>query len=229
MKILIIVPAYNEEESILNTVDDISQQHPEVDVLVINDASKDKTREILRDNHIRHLDLPINLGIGGGVQAGYLYAYENGYDIAVQMDGDGQHPASELDKIVNCIKAGEANIVVGSRFVTKDGFQSSLLRRIGIKFLSELIYLCTKCKVLDVTSGYRAVDRKYIEIFSREYAQDYPEPEALVTAAKYGAIVKEVPVIMKERQGGVSSISPLKSAYYMVKVSLAIILQKMAK
>lgn len=229
MKILIIVPAYNEEESILNTVEDISQQHPEVDVLVINDASKDKTREILRDNHIRHLDLPINLGIGGGVQAGYLYAYENGYDIAVQMDGDGQHPASELDKIVNCIKAGEANIVVGSRFVTKDGFQSSLLRRIGIKFLSELIYLCTKCKVLDVTSGYRAVDRKYIEIFSREYAQDYPEPEALVTAAKYGAIVKEVPVIMKERQGGVSSISPLKSAYYMVKVSLAIILQKMAK
>lgn len=226
MRTLIIVPAYNEEDSILNTVNDIKQCHPEVDILVVNDASKDKTKEILRNSNIRHLDIPINLGIGGGVQSGYLYAFEHDYDIAVQMDGDGQHPASELDKILLPIKKNEADMVVGSRFVDKNGFQSSILRRLGIKFLSSLIYICTRKRILDVTSGFRAVNRKYIEIFSREYAQDYPEPEALVVAANKNARICEVPVIMRERQGGVSSISPLKSIYYMIKVSLAIFIRK---
>ena len=224
-----MIPAYNEQEAILDTVRDLSLHHPEVDVLVINDASVDATRKILRENRINHLDLPLNLGIGGGVQTGYLYALENGYDIAVQIDGDGQHPASELNKIIQPIIEGKANVVVGSRFVEKDGFQSSALRRIGIKFLSRMIYITTKLKVADVTSGYRAADRKYIEIFAKEYAQDYPEPEALVTIAKTGGTVAEVPVIMKERQGGVSSISPLKSIYYMIKVSLAILIRNMAR
>ena len=224
-----MIPAYNEQEAILDTVRDLSLHHPEVDVLVINDASIDATKKILRENNINHLDLPLNLGIGGGVQTGYLYALENGYDIAVQMDGDGQHPASELNKIIQPIIEGKANVVVGSRFVEKDGFQSSALRRIGIKFLSGMIYINTKLKVADVTSGYRAADRKYIEIFAKEYAQDYPEPEALVTIAQTGGTVVEVPVIMKERQGGVSSISPLKSIYYMIKVSLAILIRNMAR
>lgn len=229
MKTLVIVPAYNEEESILNTVNDVILQYPNIDVLVINDASKDGTRDILKKNNINHLDLPINLGIGGGVQSGYLYAYENDYDIAVQMDGDGQHPASELSKLLLPIENKEANVVIGSRFVIKDGFQSSMIRRIGITILGSLIFLCTKQRVLDVTSGFRAVDRKYIEIFSKEYAQDYPEPEALVTAAKTGAKIVEVPVIMKERQGGKSSISPIKSIYYMIKVSLAILIQNISE
>ena len=216
--------SYNEEDAILNTVTDIIREHPEVDVLVVNDASKDKTRDILRTNNIEHLDVPINLGIGGGVQLGYMYAFENGYDIAVQMDGDGQHPSSELNKVVQPIIDGEADVVIGSRFVVKDGFQSSAMRRLGIKFLSGLIYIITKQKVLDVTSGYRAVNRKFIQIFSREYAQDYPEPEAIVLAAKKGARIMEVSVIMKERQGGVSSISSIKSIYYMIKVSLAILI-----
>ncbi|MBR3824418.1 MAG: glycosyltransferase family 2 protein [Lachnospiraceae bacterium] len=229
MRTLVMIPAYNEQEAILDTVRDLRLHHPEVDVLVINDASVDATRKILRENSINHLDLPLNLGIGGGVQTGYLYALENGYDIAVQIDGDGQHPASELNKIIQPIIEGKANVVVGSRFVEKDGFQSSALRRIGIKFLSRMIYITTKLKVADVTSGYRAVDRKYIEIFAKEYAQDYPEPEALVTIARTGGTVAEVPVIMKERQGGVSSISPLKSIYYMIKVSLAILIRNMAR
>ena len=229
MRTLVMIPAYNEQEAILDTVRDLRLHHPEVDVLVINDASVDATRKILRENSINHLDLPLNLGIGGGVQTGYLYALENDYDIAVQMDGDGQHPASELNKIIQPIIEGKANVVVGSRFVEKDGFQSSALRRIGIKFLSRMIYITTKLKVADVTSGYRAVDRKYIEIFAKEYAQDYPEPEALVTIARTGGTVAEVPVIMKERQGGVSSISPLKSIYYMIKVSLAILIRNMAR
>ena len=169
MRTLVIIPAYNEQESILDTVQDLRLHHPEADVLVINDASVDATRKILRENNINHLDLPLNLGIGGGVQTGYLYALENDYDIAVQMDGDGQHPASELNKIIQPIIEGKANVVVGSRFVEKDGFQSSALRRIGIKFLSGMIYINTKLKVADVTSGYRAADRKYIEIFAKEY------------------------------------------------------------
>lgn len=184
MKILVIIPAYNEEKSILTTVQTLRNIHPEVDAIVVNDASKDKTKKILSENHIHYIDLPVNLGIGGGVQTGYMYAYRNGYDVAIQMDGDGQHPASELDKIIAPIKDGRADIVVGSRFVNKEGFQSSAIRRFGIKFLSSLIYLCTGKHILDVTSGYRAVNRKYIKIFSEEYAQDYPEPEALVTAAK---------------------------------------------
>lgn len=229
MKILVIIPAYNEEESILTTVQALNSVHPEVDAVVVNDASKDNTKNILSENHIHYLDLPVNLGIGGGVQAGYMYVYRNGYDIAIQMDGDGQHPASELDKIIAPIKAEKADIVVGSRFVNKEGFQSSAIRRFGIKFLSSLIYLCTGKHILDVTSGYRAVNRKFIKIFSEEYAQDYPEPEALVTAAKKGAEIIEVPVMMKERQGGMSSISPIKSIYYMIKVSLAIIIKNISE
>lgn len=229
MKILVIIPAYNEEESILTTVQALNSVHPEVDAVVVNDASKDNTKNILSENHIHYLDLPVNLGIGGGVQAGDMYAYRNGYDIAIQMDGDGQHPASELDKIIAPIKAEKADIVVGSRFVNKEGFQSSAIRRFGIKFLSSLIYLCTGKHILDVTSGYRAVNRKFIKIFSEEYAQDYPEPEALVTAAKKGAEIIEVPVMMKERQGGMSSISPIKSIYYMIKVSLAIIIKNISE
>ena len=218
MKILVIIPAYNEEESILTTVQALNSVHPEVDAVVVNDASKDNTKNILSENHIHYLDLPVNLGIGGGVQAGYMYAYRN-----------GQHPASELDKIIAPIKAEKADIVVGSRFVNKEGFQSSAIRRFGIKFLSSLIYLCTGKHILDVTSGYRAVNRKFIKIFSEEYAQDYPEPEALVTAAKKGAEIIEVPVMMKERQGGMSSISPIKSIYYMIKVSLAIIIKNISE
>lgn len=229
MKKLVIVPAYNEQEAILNTIRNLQISHPEVDVVVVNDASKDNTKKILIDNHISYIDLPINLGIGGGVQAGYMYAFQNDYDIAVQMDGDGQHPASELHKILEPIETDQADIVIGSRFISKEGFQSSTVRRVGIKFLSTLIYLLTGEKILDVTSGYRAVNRKYIEIFSKEYAQDYPEPEALVTAAQKGARIIEVPVLMKERQGGSSSISPIKSIYYMIKVSLAIIIKRVSE
>lgn len=229
MKTLVIVPAYNEEEAILNTITDIQTEHPEVDVLVVNDASKDKTRDILRDNKISHLDIPINLGIGGVVQAGYLYALEHNYDIAVQMDGDGQHPASQLSKVLQPILTNKADVVIGSRFVAKDGFQSSFMRRLGIKFLSRLIFLSTKQRVLDVTSGYRAVNRKFINIFSKEYAQDYPEPEALVLAARKKARIMEVSVEMKERQGGISSISPIKSVYYMIKVSLAIFIRSFSE
>lgn len=228
MKVLIIIPAYNEEDSILDVIDNINQFYPSADKLVVNDSSTDNTRKVLWQNSVEFLDLPVNLGIGGGVQAGYLYAYENEYDIAVQMDGDGQHCAEELEKIIAPIKEGAANVVIGSRFINKEGYQSSQMRRIGINFLSGLIKLCTGIKICDVTSGFRAVDKKFIKIFSREYAQDYPEPEAIVTVSKEKGKLIEVPVVMRERTAGKSSISIKNSVYYMIKVGLAILIQKIA-
>jgi len=223
MKTLIIIPAYNEQDNIEKVVNNLVQNYPQYDYIVINDCSKDKTREIIRQRHYNYLDLPVNLGIGGGVQAGYKYAYEKGYDIAIQMDGDGQHNPEYYSFAVDLIEQGQADIVIGSRFITKEGFQSSALRRFGIVFLSKLIKFICGADVKDVTSGYRIINKKFIKIYSDEYAQDYPEPEAIVNAKINGAVIKEIPVIMNERLGGESSISPLKSIYYMIKVSIAVI------
>lgn len=225
MKVLVIVPAYNEEQNILKTIRDIQKSGPEsIQYLVINDCSTDKTKSVLRQAEANYLDLPINLGIGGGVQTGYRYALEYGYDIAIQFDGDGQHDAQYLQNLIAPIERGEADVVIGSRFLEKEGFQSTGLRRLGINFLSGLIHLLCGVKVRDVTSGMRAVNRSMIERFAADYAQDYPEPEAILAAGLAGAKIVEVPVRMRERQGGVSSINPVRSVYYMIKVSLALIL-----
>lgn len=223
MKTLIIIPAYNEQENIKCVVDNLIKNYPEFDYVVINDCSSDNTKRILENNNYTHINLPVNLGIGGGVQTGYKYALEKGYDIAIQMDGDGQHDAKFFNSVIQPIKEGNADIVIGSRFIQKEGFQSSSIRRLGINFLSSLINLVSGTNVKDVTSGYRAVNRKFIEIYAQEYAQDYPEPEAIVNAAMCNARILEYPVIMFERIGGKSSISPLKSIYYMIKVSIAIV------
>ena len=224
MNTLIIIPAWNEEENLPNTLADLRQHCPEADPLVINDCSTDGTLNYLRENGIPHLDLTANLGIGGAVQAGYLYARERGYDIAVQFDGDGQHEAAYLPKLIGKIESGAADIAIGSRFVEKEGFQSSGARRAGIGFLSTLIRMLSGVHILDVTSGMRAVNRRFIEEYAESYPQDYPEPEALLTAGLLGARIAEVPVQMKEREKGKSSISPLSSVYYMIKVSLALIM-----
>jgi hypothetical protein len=225
-KILVIIPACNEELNIKRVIDNLRKEAPEADYIIINDCSKDKTREVCRNNNLNYIDLPINLGIGGGVQAGYQYALEKGYDIAIQHDGDGQHDPSFLKAVVSPILDGKADIVIGSRFVNCEGFQSSFFRRMGINILSRLIELCCGVRVKDVTSGYRGVNRKFIEIYAGEYAQDYPEPEAIISGAMYGAKIIEVPVVMHERIGGTSSISTWKSIYYMIKVSLAIIIYR---
>lgn len=227
-KVLVIIPAYNESHNIQNTVQSLLNEEIEVDYLVINDCSKDDTLDILKKLNTRYIDLPINLGIGGGMQTGYKYAFRNGYDIAIQMDGDGQHIPKYIKDLVDPIINDEADLVVGSRFLNKVGFQSSRMRRFGISFLSGLIRICSGVKVKDVTSGFRAANRKVIELFSQNYAQDYPEPESLVTCAVSGIRILEVPVVMKERSGGKSSISSLKSVYYMIKVSAAIILRREA-
>jgi glycosyltransferase involved in cell wall biosynthesis len=160
------------------------------------------------------------------VQTGYKYALENGYDIVIQHDGDGQHDPSYFKDIINPILSGQADIVIGSRFIDNKGFRSTGLRRLGISFLSMLIYLCSGIKIRDVTSGYRAVNKEYIKIFALRYAQDYPEPESIMDAALNNAKIMEVPVIMNERKEGKSSINSFRSLYYMIKVSLAIILHR---
>lgn len=223
MRTLIIIPAYNEQENIEKVIANIKEKCPQCDYVIVNDCSKDKTGEICKKQGFNYLDLCCNLGIGGGVQSGYIYAMKNGYDCAVQIDGDGQHDPAYIEKIIKPIEENEADIVIGSRFIEKEGFQSSGMRRFGIKFLSTLIRFVCGARVLDVTSGYRAANRKYIELFSRDYADDYPEPEAIVKTKLHGARIKEIPVIMHERAGGVSSISPFKSIYYMIKVSVAIL------
>lgn len=230
MKVLVIVPAYNEEQNIVNTILDI-QGHgaAEVDYLVINDCSTDQTERVLKQKGANYLSLPVNLGIGGGVQTGYRYALEHGYDIAIQFDGDGQHDARYLKDLIAPIESGRADVVIGSRFIEREGFQSTGLRRLGINFLSGLIHLLCGVKVRDVTSGMRAVNRRMIEQFAANYAQDYPEPEAILSAGLAGARITEVPVQMRERQGGVSSINPIRSVYYMIKVSLALILFRLTR
>lgn len=226
---LVIIPAYNEEASILKTVDDIRNNAPGFDHLVINDCSVDDTERVCRENGIHFLNLPINLGIGGAVQTGYQYALRKGYAYAVQFDGDGQHKAEYLGTMLKRIKEENADMIIGSRFIEKEGFQSSAIRRFGIRYFSVLIKLLTGKRVTDPTSGMRMVGRDVMEIYSESYPKDYPEPESVVAILNKGKHVIEYPVVMRERTGGVSSISPGKSIYYMVKVTLAILIEMLRK
>ncbi|NBH82421.1 glycosyltransferase family 2 protein [bacterium C-53] len=224
MKTLIIIPAYNEAENIENLIKELKFVCPFADYLVVNDSSNDNSEEILQELDANYMSNAVNLGIGGTVQAGYMYALKNGYEIAVQVDGDGQHDISYLRKLIEPIEKGDADIVIGSRFIEKEGFQSSITRRLGINLLSVLIWICTGVKVKDVTSGFRAVNKRFIQIYALDYPQDYPEPEAIVAAVMNKGRIKEIPVVMNERVGGVSSINLWKSVYYMIKVSMAIVI-----
>ncbi|MBM6715434.1 glycosyltransferase family 2 protein [Gemmiger formicilis] len=227
-KILVLIPCYNEEANIVKTVERLRELCPQVDYLVINDCSTDRSAALLKEHGYEYLDLPVNLGIGGGVQCGYVYAVANDYDVTVQMDGDGQHDPAYLMDIVTPVLNGELDMCIGSRFIRHEGFQTSFMRRVGIRFLSGMIFLLCGQRLLDVTSGFRATGRAMTAYFARNYAADYPEPESNLAACLAGFRVGEAPVIMQERQGGVSSISSFKSAYYMIKVSLSLIIDRLS-
>lgn len=227
-KILLIIPAFNEAETIEHVVNGLTVNFPQYDYVVVNDGSSDGTGELCTKKGYQVLNLPINLGIGGAVQTGYRYALKYGYDIAVQLDGDGQHDAAYVKRLIEPLLAGEADVVIGSRFLRREGFQSSRSRRIGINILSDLIWLCTGKRIRDVTSGFRAVNRRFITIYAEDYPSDYPEPEAIITAVMHRGRVAEVPVVMKEREGGTSSITFRKSVYYMIKVTLAILVKRIS-
>lgn len=229
LKNLIIIPAYNEEKSILDTVTDIQKYAPEFDYIVINDCSSDRTLDVCRQNRIPYLNLPVNLGIGGAVQTGYHYAKENGYQIAVQFDGDGQHDARYLEIMKDLLLNDESDMVIGSRFIEKEGFQSSGIRRLGIRYFTILIGILTGVRITDPTSGMRMAGERAIAIFAENYPKDYPEPESAVAAIRQGLRIVEIPVVMRHRTEGVSSISASRSIYYMVKVTLAILLERIRR
>ncbi len=228
MKCLIIIPAYNEAGNIEKVINNLTENYPQYGYIIINDGSTDNTKEICVRNHYQVLNLPVNVGIGGAVQTGYRYAFENNYDAAVQIDGDGQHDVAYLDEMLKILESGRAEVVIGSRFMERQGFQSSYTRRIGINFLSVLGWLLTGVRIKDVTSGYRLVNKKFIRIFAEDYPADYPEPEALVIAAVHGGKIVEYPVIMRERENGTSSINLKKSVYYMIKVTLAMLIRRLS-
>ncbi len=227
MKKLVIIPAYNEEASIVNTVQDILDHAPGFDYVVINDCSKDRTLQRCRENGLNVIDLPVNLGIGGGIQTGYRYAVEHGYDVAVQFDGDGQHDASYLQAMADRLERDDLDMVIGSRFIENEGFQSTGLRRFGINFFKFLIKLLYGGTITDATSGMRMCSRRVMEEFSVDYPQDYPEPETVARLLRKKYKVQEIPVVMRERSAGTLSINPAKSVYYMIKVSLAILVERL--
>lgn len=226
VKLAVIIPAYNEEASIRNVVISINKLQVtgfEIIPIVINDCSTDSTKKIIKELNCVSLNLPVNLGIGGAVQTGYRYAFENNFDYTIQVDGDGQHPASEIPKLLAEILKGEANLIIGSRFIDKQGFQSSSMRRLGINFLRNWIKIFSGITVYDNTSGFRLMDRKLIELACKNYPDEYPEPESIIIFSLKGFKIKEIPVEMLERQGGESSIKAFDQLYYIIKVSLAII------
>ena len=224
-KILLIIPAYNEEKNILATCEHVAKSSKNYDYIVINDGSADRTEQVLDDNHIPHIELIENLGIGGAVQTGYKYAEINGYDIAVQFDGDGQHDIESIESLLAPILDGSANMVIGSRFVNKNkiGFRSSALRRVGIKTISNFIKFKTHRRIYDTTSGFRAVDRQLISFFAKDYSIEYPEPISIASVLLAGYKITEVPAKMNPRENGKSSISKLSSIYYMINVVLQIL------
>jgi glycosyltransferase involved in cell wall biosynthesis len=224
MRTLVIVPAFNEAKSLPAVAEDLRRHAPDADVCVVDDGSTDGTADVARGLGLGVLRLPLNLGIGGAVQAGYLWAHDHGYDAAVQFDGDGQHDASSMPALLEPIRAGAGDLVVGSRFIGDGAFRSTLARRGGIRYLAGLIRVRCGARVTDSTSGYRAAGRAAIALFARGYPSDYPEPESIAIACRAGLRVVEAPVRMRERAHGASSITLLRSVLYMVKVTVALVL-----
>ena len=217
-----IVPAFNEEGNIGRVVDELRAFDPDLDVVVVSDGSVDRTAEVAAAHGAHVLRLPFNLGIGGAVQTGFRYAWENGYELAVRCDGDGQHDPSELPKVLAPVLAGEADIAVGTRFGSDDGYRSSATRRLGIRVLAAVVSAIARQRVTDTTSGFQALDRRALALFASDYPHDYPEVEGMVMTIKHRLRLCEVPVRMREREHGRSSITAFRSVYYMARVLLAL-------
>jgi glycosyltransferase involved in cell wall biosynthesis len=229
-RVVAVVPAWNEEGAIATVIEEIVRVGPEIEVVVVDDASTDGTADVAERNGATVLRLPFNVGIGGAVQTGFRYALEQGYERAVRLDGDGQHDASQLPKLLAPLEAGAADLVIGSRFVDPGGtYRPPFARRLGIRVFARLVSLLCRQRVTDTTSGFIALDRAGIELFAAEYPHDYPEVEATLVALRSGLRLAQVQVEMRERTSGVSSITFLRSLYYIVKVTLALLVASLRR
>lgn len=223
-RIVAIVPAYREEGAIAGVVEGIRALHPEIAVVVIDDGSPDGTAAAAAGAGARVVRLPFNLGIGAAVQTGFRYALERGFDVAVRLDGDGQHDPAELAGLLEALEQGDADVVTGSRFVGGEGgYRPPLARRLGIVWFAKLVSLLTRQRVTDTTSGFQALNRRGITLFARDYPSDYPEVEATLLVLRSKLRLVEVPVVMREREHGASSITFFSSVYYVFKVTLALL------
>lgn len=228
-KILIIMPAYNEAGSIGDVITAIKNEVSDADILVVNDGSRDNTGKIARGLNADVIDLPYNMGIGVAMQTGYKYALLNDYNVAIQVDADGQHPPDQINHLISSLVKGDADLVIGSRFLGSGEYQPSLARNIGIRIFSMVISLITGQRLTDTTSGFRAANKRVINFFARNYPEDYPEVEALVLLRKARFNIMEIPIRMKARTAGQSSITPLHAIYYMIKVLLAVFIDILKK
>ena len=229
-RVLVILPAFNEAETIAGVIAGLKREAAGYDILVVDDGSHDATAALVQGiADVRLIQLPFNLGIGGAMQTGYKYALRNGYDIAVQCDSDGQHPVDRLKDLVAHVEAGNADMIIGSRYVANTDYTPTLSRRVGKSILSRVVDSIVGGGITDTTSGFRAANRKVIAVFANQYPEDYPEAEALVVLHKLGLKAAEMPVDMLPRQGGRTSISPRNAAYYMIKVGLAILVNVFRK
>lgn len=228
MRVLIIVPAYNEQEALGGLLDEIRAVAIDkctIETVVVDDGSSDRTAEVAREGGARVLRLCGNLGIGGAVQSGLRLAHREGFDCAVQIDGDGQHPPNELARLLEPASGADAaDLVVGSRYHDTKSFRSTMMRRFGSWFLRMLLRIVARVRISDPTSGFRLYGARSLALFDETYPYDFPEPESLALARRAGLRIAEVPVTMRERQGGTSSISSFGAAYYMLKVTIAIVL-----
>jgi glycosyltransferase involved in cell wall biosynthesis len=224
LRVLVLVPAYNEAESLPPLLTELTSRYPDYEVVVINDGSTDGTEKVVRGTSARLVSLPCNLGIGGAMQTGFRIARDEGYEVAVQVDGDGQHPPEQVHALVDGLLQSGSDMAIGSRFLTRSGYQSTLGRRLGIRFFSLWLSALCRTRITDPTSGFRAVSRRGIELLARNYAEDYPEVEAIVVCHRAGLRLCEVAVQMSARTEGQSSIRGIGSLAYMVKVSLSILM-----
>ena len=227
-KILVIVPALNEQGNIQKVISELAALKIPLTILVVNDGSTDLTAREAKSAGAQVISLPFNLGIGGAVQTGFKFAVEKDFEVAIQVDGDAQHDPNFIEILIQPILNNEADMAIGSRFIPPYlGYRSSFIRRMGIHFFAHLISALTDYQVTDPTSGFRAFNKKMIKVFARYYPQDFPEPEAIVVAQRFRARVKEIPVQMRKRSQGHSSIRYLRTLYYMIKVTLAVLLDKL--
>lgn len=226
MSMIVIIPAFNEEESIGEVLDELKEYTPDLDVIVINDGSTDQTVRVVRSKGVSVLDLPCNLGVGGAVQAGFQYAYQKGYSYVIRIDGDGQHPPAEIPKLIKAMEKQDADLMIGSRFRGQKAFVSNLVRFLGIKILALFLSLICKSRVTDPTSGFWMVNRPLLRYFAHDYPAEYPEPEAIALLRRHGFNFREVAVTFRRRTAGRSSIGPWGTLYYMMKVGLALIVDR---